>query len=55
MNEQDIDKEIIKKLDLLNESINNITQLNTEFMVECNSTIRYIKYIIDLKNKKNVL
>ena len=51
----EIDKEITKKLDLLNESMNNIAQVNSDFMIECTSTIKYIKFLIDLKNKKNML
>lgn len=53
MQDQEIDKEINKKLEMLNESIKNISEINNQFTIECNSTISYIKYLMDLKKKLN--
>lgn len=53
MQNQEIDKEINKKFEMLDESIKNIFEINNQFIIECNSTILYIKYLISLKNKIN--
>lgn len=53
MQNQEIDREINKKLETLNESIKNMSEINNQFTIECNSTISYIKYLMGLKNKLN--
>lgn len=48
----EIDNEIIRKLDMMDETIKTLEEVAGDAVAEYKATSMSIKYLIDLKNKK---